>query len=361
MKVAIGHFLFLNKVLMHTFLKTIPLVTTTLLSICITVYSQNPDQVSVHINDLQSITVEQYELQISELLYVQPVGDYYVIVHRNQDGVSVMNGQGELKTQLGSTGRGPFEWQSPAFIEHHDGEIIIWDAGNLKFLIYDEDFEPVREEYGIQYSIRGFSRKDQNVLAAFDQPGNENKFVYIYENESNGRFTINKTLGTLSEEGRMMLYIEMIGGVLWNGGDLLWVDPAVPGFFVYSTENESNKKVTFHDEHFSVESWDEPPGMTQRAFQKLEKYLFSNSRVVSIQAIKEHILIEVEHFQNGDPVITYHLFDFKYNNIGKVEAGEGGWMNYIRGVEGNRLYYWGEDYMETGLNRSIRVREIVVS
>lgn len=346
---------------MNNLSKALLSILVTLLSICKSGYSQNSNQDSHHIKELNSLPVQHYDLQISEILYVQPVGDYYIIIHRNLHGVSVMDKNGELKTHLGNIGRGPFEWQRPAFIQYLDGEITIWDAGNLKFMIFDEDFEPVREEYGRQYSIRGFDKNVSDWVAVYDQPANQKEFVYIYEKNTNGRFYLKESLGTISEEGRIKLFSEMIGGVLWNGEDLLWVDPAISGFFVFDLEENEIREFILNDDLFSVERWNEPQEMSQRTFNKIEEYFHSNSRIVSIQKLSDHILLEVEHFPNGQPVIRYHIFDLTYNYVTQLEAGEGGWKNYIRGVNGNKLFYWGENYLETGLNRSIRVCEIAIN
>ena len=345
---------------MNYFLRKLLFVSVTLLSTYGIGLSQNTNHDSHHIRERSSIPVQHFDLQISEILSVQPVGDYYVIVHRNRHGVSVMNNAGELKTHLGNIGRGPFEWLRPMFIQYLNGEIAIWDAGNLKFIIYDEDYEPVREEYGIQYSIRGFNRNATDWVAVYDQPGNQKEFVYIYEKDANGRFSVKKSIGAISDEGRIKLFSEMIGGVLWNGNDLLWVDPAVPGFSVFDPEENDIREFILDDDLFSVDPWDEPQQMSQRVFSKIEGYLFSNSRIVSLQKLNDHILIEVEHFPMGQPVIRYHIFDLSYSYVMQLEAGDGGWMNYIRGVNGNKLYYWGDNYMETGQNSRIRVREVVI-
>lgn len=314
---------------------------------------------SVHLNERSPVSVQHFDLQISEFLSIQPVGDLFVIIHRSPDGVSVMNSQGGLEAQLGRSGRGPFEWRSPAFVQYIDGEIIIWDAGNLKFLIFDENFEPVREDIGIRHSIRGFYYKNENLLSVYNQPAHESEFIHIYERTSSGEIALKNKTGDLSKEGEIMLFREMMGGLLWNEDDLIWADPALPGFFVYKTEENEQLEFTFRDNLFSVQSWNEHPVMTRETLHKIEEYLFSNSRIISLQKMENHILIEVEHFQDGDPVLHYHLYDFEYNYITKLKAGRGGWENYIRGVDENRLYYWGEDYMETGETGSIRVREIV--
>lgn len=332
----------------------------TFLSAYIQGNTQHTSTPSVHLNERSPVPVQHFDLQISEFLYIQPVGNVFVIIHRRPDGVSVMNQQGELETRLGRDGRGPFEWRSPAFIQYNNGEIIIWDAGNLKFLVFDENFEPVRENIGIRHAISGFNNRDRDLISVYNQPAaHESEFIHIYERASSGDATLKKKLGNLSDEGRTMLFLEMMGGLLWNEDDLIWVDPAVPGFFVYKTRENKQVEFTFRDGLFSVDTWVEPRVMTSETLNEIEEYLFSNSRIVSLQKLKNHILLEVEHFRDTDPVLHYHLYDFDYNYITYLTAGEGGWENYIRGVDENRLFYWGEDYMETGENGSIRIREVV--
>lgn len=322
-------------------------------------FGQTPTRTDLYLSSKQQIPVHDFNLLISEFEYIEPVKDDYVIVQRKPQGVSVLNRNGEVVTKLGNQGHGPFEWQMPSYIQNINEQIIIWDAGSLKFIVFDKTYEPVRELMGIRTAINGFSFKNENQVAVYNDKRLQNEFIHIYERDESGQFDLKESMGHLTDEGRTLFMIAMSGGILWNGDDLVWVNPAVQTLFVYNTKNDQQRSILIDEELFSTEPWNEPDQVSPAILEKFEEYIFSNSRIVSLQKLENHILVEMEHFPNGEPVMTYQIFDLDYNFVGHIEAGEGDWVNYIRGADGNKLFYWGEDYTETGEMNSIKVREVV--
>lgn len=322
-------------------------------------FSQPPAISGIYLSNEMRISVKDENLRISEFEYIEPVKEDYVIVQRKPQGVSVLSQNGEVLTKLGNQGHGPFEWQMPSYIQNINELIIVWDAGSLKFIVFDETYEPVQEIMGIRTAINGFSFKNENRAAVYTQPRYQDEFIHVYDRNESEHFELKKSLGNLSDEGRTLFFIAMSGGMLWNENDLVWVDPAVPKLFIYNFQNDKQETILINETLFITKHWNEPDEMTSEAFEKIKEYLFSNSRIVSLQKLEEHILVEMEHFPNGEPIMTYQVFDLDYNFVGRIEAGPGDWVNYIRGVDGNRLFYWGEDYTETGEMNSIKVRELV--
>lgn len=316
----------------------------------------DPDK-EIYLTEAETISLKDQRLIISLSEFIQPFNHNYIFVHVNPEGVSIINNKGEITTDLGKSGKGPFEWLSPRYIKVIENEIYIWDAGNLKLLVCDERFQAVREVTGISQAIRGLAFKNKETVAVLHDIRAENEFIKVYERNENEEFQLKQSFGELTDEGRKLLMIFMSGGILWNNEDLLWCDPAVPEINVFNVKENRFRSISIPDNLFSVEAW----GNRRETPKNVEDFIFSNSRVVSLQKLEDYILVEIEHLQNGEPLITYHLFDFDYNYIGNVDAGEGGFDNYIRGVDKeNRLIYWGEDYNKTGELNSLTVRKVMV-
>jgi hypothetical protein len=289
------------------------------------------------------------------------VGKGYVLTHREPVGISVINKKGSLTDKVGSSGRGPFEWLLPSKLQKSDGQVYIWDANNLKYLVYNDAITPKTELRGIKHSVSGFSVSHENdLIATYHNPTTDNNFIKIYERKDKSELKMTRSLGNLSDEGRILMFNAFAGGILWVGHELIWVDPASPELIVYDFEKDEVKYFKFDDEHFKVEDWNYEIEASQKTFQRIRDYIFSNSRIVSLQKLMRHILVEVEHFVDNNSVIYYHIFDFNYEHIGKIKYGEGGWENYIRGIDQNRLIFWGEDYNETGQMNSMIVRELII-
>jgi len=329
------------------------------LSVC---NSQNHSEISIDLKEVEMIPVLNRNLSYSRFQIIQPVNNQYVIIHRQPEGVSVMNRNGELQSQPGRSGRGPFEMQTPRYIHYTNQKVYIWDSNNLKFLVFDENIEPDVEFLGIRHAIDGFVVNNKGHIAVFQSPRVQDHFVHIYEVNESNRLTKRKDLGNLTDEGRTLFFRSNTGGILWNEDDLVWVEPSRTILNVYSTDHDKLLEIPFEDEYFEVgPSPYKPDGnFTSQTLSNIEEYFLSNSRIVSIRKLKEHILVEMEHFREEESIITYSIFDLDYNKVGRIELEEGGWTNYIRGVEENRLLYLAEDYETTGMTRQIRVREIII-
>lgn len=317
----------------------------------------NNSDTEIYLREMEPIPLINENVIMSLTEFIQPFSGNYILVHSKPEAIHVINDEGELKSQLGRSGKGPFEWQRPRYTQVLENEIIFWDAGNLKVFGFNENFQPEQELKGIRHAIRGLRFKNRNIVAVLHDIPGENEYIKLYEKSENGSLVLKDRFGKLTEEGRKLHMIFMSGGILWNSNDLIWCDPAIPEINIFNTEEKQFKKIEIPDDRFSVEDW----GNKVQSPNNIEDFIFSNSRVVSLQKLEDYIMVEIEHFQDGESLIMYHFFDFNYNHVGDVNAGEGGFANYIRGVDkGNRLIFWGEDYNETGELNSLAVRKVMV-
>lgn len=324
--------------------------------------SQNNSEFTINVQEVEIIPVANSELSYSNIQIIQPVNGHFVIIHSQPEGVSVINRKGELQYQPGTSGRGPFEIQTPGFVHYENQKVFIWDSGNLKFLVFDANMEPDRELLGIRHAISGFKVNQNGLIAVFQSPRFQENFVHIYEVTNSNSVINRKDLGVLTDKGRALFFHYNTGGVAWNENELVWVEPSKTILNIYSLEKDEISEIPFEDPMFvsGASPFNADGNFTRQTMDQIVEYFQNNSRIVSVRKLEEHILVEMEHFRDEESILTYTLFDLTYNKIGRVELEEGGSKNYIRGVDGNKLFYRGDDYENTGVNHHIRVREITV-
>lgn len=325
----------------------------------------------VDIQETEAINVQDEEIRYSKLSEINPVGEYYGVILEDFSSeevtmnpsarLAIINQGGEIVEEPGGTGKGPFESEAPEGIQQEDGFFIFWDSQNRKFLSFTEDFREDEEITGIQHNLKDFAFKGKEKVGLVHQVPNQPEFIKIYHRKENGELSLETSLGNLTDEGLMLFFIDKAGGVLWNGDDLVYSDPAVPELKIYNTETGEEQSVSIDDPQFEVEEWEGEATMnTQKDFEQMEAYIFDNSRIVSLHRLEEYILAEVEHYSDNESQLTYHLFDLQYNAVGTVSAGEGGWEHYIYGTGENTLFYWPDDLNESGELDRIIVKELQV-
>ena len=324
--------------------------------------SQTNTDFYIDLREVEMIPVFDRDLSYSYIEIIQPVHDHYVVIHDPPEGASVINRKGELQFRLDASGRGPFEIQRPRYVAYENQKVFIWDSGNLKFLVFDEDIGPDVELLGIRHAIDGFDVNKNGLVAVFQNPRFQDQYVHIYEINDSNRLAKRKDLGNLTNEGRTLFFMDNTGGVLWNENDLVWVEPSKTILNIYSIDKEEQIEIQFDEQLFEVRPSPirADQDFNRNSFDDIKAYIKNNSRILSIRKLTEHIIVEMEHFEDEESIITYAIFDLDYNHLGRIELEESGWTNYIRGVDGNRLFYWGENYVNTGVINHIRVREITV-
>jgi len=319
----------------------------------------NTDLWGQSLNESSTLTLQVNDITLGMIQTIQPIGnDKVIILQGNPDAVLAFNKDGDHIKNLGKVGRGPFEWLTPRYIFHADETFAIWDANGLKLLVYNNELEPVEEIFGIKHAINGGSLKDQNTLAVLNRISGKKEFVHLYQRNNSKDFELIKSVGNISSEGYVLFFHENTGGLVWNGDDIVYSDPAKPEINVYNLTTGTTKSFQFTDNNFRVEPWGRPFRGQREDFQRLETYLFTNSRIISLRKISNLIIVEIENFINKQSNITYHFFDSEYNYVGKTNLEKGRPLNYIRGIDHNKLIYWNENYYDEEETKSIRFRNL---
>lgn len=247
-------------------------------------------QYSIDLLDHENVTLKDSRIKTVEIERIYRMDDKYILLHRKPNGISLMNEYGQRELELVAGGRGPFEIGRPRYLQISGNKLFIWDSENLRLSIFKEDFEPYKEFRGIRHAINGFSISHNGYIAVFHQPRFQDEYVHIFEMDQANTLHSVLDLGSLSNEGRTLLFMENTGGLIWNYNDLIWIDPSMTKLFVYSTLDDTLNTISFEDTLFEVEPWNNPDDFSAKTFTEIRQYITRNSRIVSITQLSEFSL-----------------------------------------------------------------------
>jgi len=87
---------------------------------------------------------------------ILPDGRFTVVCEGATPQVIVYDAEGRQEGVLGSKGRGPYQYESVPGAAAHDGNVVVFDGGGLKFIEYSLTGEPLREITGLTEGIDRF-------------------------------------------------------------------------------------------------------------------------------------------------------------------------------------------------------------
>lgn len=330
-----------------------------LLLLFLTLFVIQNDIQAQSIIDLESWPVRDENLSISRIESINLIEDsMLVLLTSSPDGIRMLSKKGIVTSEIGKLGRGPFEWLRPISSKFVNDRLYIWDANNLKFLQYDNKMRPIKEMFA-KSANSGFEIMNDDTIVILNPMPNKDEFIHIMKaNYQGNSFELVKSFGSLSNEGRLLFFHGNTAPISRLQNDIIFADPAKSEIGIFNSLSGSLRYVKFHDQEFVIDPWEKPFRGTQDEFMKLEKYIFSNSRITSIQSLDNCILVEVEHFKESISTLRYHLFNLAYEYLGQVTLDDGGASNYIRGASGNKLFYMGNNYWSGEQTSSIKVKEL---
>ena len=92
--------------------------------------------------------ISKFQLDQTKQPLMQPgdievSGEKLFVTDRPSGNIKIYNKDGTLDSTFGRKGAGPGEFTSPNYIEIADGKICVQDMGQLKYIIFDENFNEI--------------------------------------------------------------------------------------------------------------------------------------------------------------------------------------------------------------------------
>jgi len=218
---------------------------------------------------------------------------------------------GEQITLIGREGRGPFEYSQPSMIRYYDGQIYIYDASKLGFIIFNEQGEPLREELNIiRGGVRDVAISPEGYY--FRLTGIKPNEIALYKPETDEIITIHK-FQEREKENDMLSMLFDSGKIAKHENKLYFANVAINKVYIYNIDNDAIESVEIPDKDFSVPDLDFEIRSAQD-LKRAEEYIFNNSRVRAIYTLSDFWIAEIENGRHINRTRTTKLFVYDYDN-----------------------------------------------
>jgi hypothetical protein len=229
-------------------------------------------------------------------------GEYILVASAGDALVVLYDRHGRQIATLGARGEGPFEHTRPRQARFRGDEIVIWDAGRLRFNVFDISGEPVKEFGGTPGGIKAFA------------PVAEELAIYL----SRGRAGLIGTLhpergaspahyGAPSAAHDILSVHERSGGLDARQNWIYYADAATSAIHVVHRPSGNERTIPVPDPRFNVEQPEFRFAGTN--VDQAARFIFNNSRVRSLHATRDYLILESIHGRDGDRNVSISVVD----------------------------------------------------
>lgn len=269
-------------------------------SILISCSNHNNEQNAIKLDDTPTSRVDY--LDISELKNSPKVigkissfdvinDNSFVISTISPPQVIVFDKTGTQIEEIGSHGKGPYEFMRPSIVKHSQNNIYVWCQGMLKLIVFTTDGKPINQ-YEFDSAIKDFEIHD-NWAFLYTSGGLNESIVTVFD-LTNGKY-IEHAWGQASKEHQMLNMKEFTGGIALKDSFLFFSPTNFPEVSIVDLASfnlVSNKKIL--DPEFTME---EIPGDINdflRDQDKSVQYIFGSNVVTGIYVTDSIIVIRTE-------------------------------------------------------------------
>ena len=277
--------------------------------------------------------------------------------------------QGRQIARIGSFGEGPFEYENPIHLHVYGDTVIVWNAGNSKFIFYDIEGTPIREITGFKEAVKGFAYHDGRL---FMHLGGQLRahMMAVYDVE---RDAFVRTFAVRTTEDDLLARWIFSGVVDVRGDDFLFTRLAEPAIYRLNARTYEMTTHPVDEPDFKVKK----VRKTYHDYSSKEKraYFENNSRVSGLFVLDDYYVVQTENgrretidgvSEGMDRVYKLIFLDRQFNQIDHVVLDYdmrkkiGAWYWGVRFGEGNRLYFLEEQSGDDGqtVSWTLKVMEV---
>ncbi|MEX0646453.1 MAG: hypothetical protein WEA56_08180 [Balneolaceae bacterium] len=213
---------------------------------------------------------------------------------------------------IGKGGRGPFEYVNPSYVRTKHSEIYVWDAMQLKFIVFDEKGNEIRESKTLTRALIKFDVINEDSLALYMSGGFEGPSVGIYSFSEETVFEENLT-GEQTKSDRLLTILRGSGGILSEYPYIFYVLPGSLNIHVYNMITNEEKVIEIVSPNFQVDEFDDDVNQFVNTNRNgLEEYLLNNSSTMGIYRYQDFLIIKTINGKAGS--ITSSQGNFSHDN-----------------------------------------------
>lgn len=250
----------------------------------------------------------------------------FVVTTKAPSKIIVFDRNGQQVKEIGTQGRGPYEYQSPTIVRANNDRIYVWDAGQLKLIVYDLFGNPLQEYNEFAVAVKDFRVRENFVSFYF--AGGSSDLLGIYDLNEN-QFIFKG--GAITEEHLLLNFNNNAGGMAFfrEGLAFLSADDLNLQYLDFK-EFDQQSLTSLNDRDFTVNNVDDHSEMTNSDFNMVIEYLMENSYITGLYNLDDKLILkaEVGRFKKIDNVNDaserfkkYYILneDFELTKIVKVD------------------------------------------
>lgn len=257
--------------------------------------------------DTREVTLDQSERLLNQLQSATRLSNDRLVVTTDDPGVFLFESSGMFVRQLGAAGQGPFEYENPTILRAYDNTIAIWDAGNMKVIVYDQEGNSVNEWTGFTWAVDDFAIRE-GVLYSY-YAGVNAPYLRIWDLEAEKM--IAEYDDEESVERAALSQMQGSGSLALHNDALYALDPASPSVRQYDVSEGTVARYPIDDDAFALAALEASNIDELNAqFADVMQFGLSSSRSYQVFALESALLAVLQHgsisydaplFEDGRP------------------------------------------------------------
>lgn len=246
---------------------------------------------------------------------------------------------GQQIRQIGHPGRAKYEYLMPRYVKNDNDTVYVWSAGNLKFIAYTMDGEPVAE-YPYHSAIKDFLPAGDRIYIY--TAGNADKNIIDVYDKTESKVIHN--LGKSSPEHRLLIQMVSPAPLCESDGKIFYATKDKPDIYCYDMNSGSDfLKYEISSDTFSVRK---VSGSDDIEPDKTSEYLWSNSQTLYLFPHNGSLFlmtIDGDRSKNGEEYDyekqNYNLYNAKNGNIAATYTNDSIGSEALLSSNADGLYF----------------------
>jgi hypothetical protein len=252
-------------------------------------YSSARNNIHIDATKLVEIDESKYLLgNIVDMLYYE---NELILIDEASPSILVSDLNGNIDREYKFEGRGPGEFLRPRYSFNNSGSFFIWDAGSLKLIEYDLDFNLVNEYNDlINHSISDFT-VNGSTFFGFSSGTVSGATIYAREMQDLD-LNRNYNFGTKTQEQVLLMRIQGNGGITSDSDYIYYVTPDSPILNVIDLLTFEEKQINIDFNDFFVPTIDNASKVINEERNRLPEIFSTSSFITGVYALDDFIVVE---------------------------------------------------------------------
>lgn len=295
-----------------------------------------------------------------------------VVVSKGLAAVVQYDAAGNQTGKIGRWGEGPYEYVAPSVARMDGDDLVVYDAGTLKFIVYDKAGNGKDEWKGFTRSITDFDLSDEAIVAFVG--GSHDHYMARIGRET--RDTLYFAEANLLRSG-LMTY-EGNGRMGLREQKAYYMYPDEAAVREYDLLSRRERTIRVPDADWRAETASLPKvefdDMNRALYDgRMVNYLVQNSMALGVVTLEDYTIAMIEDGMldigsqvvppGRERVLAYFIFDKTMNLLDVVRLDKSTREQFgevPRGVRGNSLLFVGYESDASGAEVEWTYREIEI-